>query len=149
MVSIISFLSMGITMTILLSLLCFKLMEKNVHDIYLYLSILTIIGGSFGISFHISRHYIKIPLFFIGARNHNFILVFGFFILSSLKIIIVILAFNATVVTFMRYFVIIGMNVFGYLTIRFKDYAIIITSSFTGSYLVIRGISLILGGFPS
>ena len=56
---------------------------------------------------------------------------------------------HPTITKAMRYFVIIGMNVFGYITVQYKDYAIICTSSVIGSYLIVRGASLIIGGFPS
>ena len=38
---------------------------------------------------------------------------------------------------------------FGLMTLKYSDEVIILSTSLTGSYLVIRPISWILGGFPN
>jgi len=84
----------------------------------------------------------------MGSCKYVPIVVFGFIVLSAIKIIIVVVFNKPYILKFMRYFVVIGMNIFGYFTVRYKDYAIIISSSVIGSYLVVRGISLLIGGYP-
>jgi hypothetical protein len=50
--------------------------------------------------------------------------------------------------TFMNFLILAIMVLLGSLTLEHKEYVIIYSSAVTGSYLMMRGISLVIGGFP-
>lgn len=58
--------------------------------------------------------------------------------------------FNKMGITFMIYILaLLFISLFGFLAYRYYGYVLIISSSILGSYFLVRGVSLILGGYPN
>ena len=60
-------------MIIYLSFLSFKFLEKNVEQIYLYITLVIILIVSIVVSFLMRKFFVKASLFFIGACNKTII----------------------------------------------------------------------------
>lgn len=67
MINITAYFSMATLLLITLTFLSFRLIEQNVEEVYLYLTLTIIITSSFIIPYFTLMYFIKVALFFIGA----------------------------------------------------------------------------------
>jgi hypothetical protein len=71
MIHITAFFSMFTVLIIGLTYLCFRFMEQNVEEFYLYLTLIIILIASFAISYFTVKSFVKFSLFFVGACNKS------------------------------------------------------------------------------
>lgn len=67
MINITAYFSMATILLITLTFLCFRLLEQDVEEVYLYLTLAIIIISSFVIPYFTVKYIIKAALFFVGA----------------------------------------------------------------------------------
>lgn len=67
MTNITAYFSMAIILLITITFLCFRFLEQNVEEVYLYLTLAVIIISSFVIPYFTVKYFIKAALFFVGA----------------------------------------------------------------------------------
>lgn len=58
---------MATILLIILTFLCFRLLEKNVEEVYIYLALAAILISSFAIPYFTVKYFVKAAIFFVGA----------------------------------------------------------------------------------
>jgi hypothetical protein len=134
-----SFVVLGAIFTLILS--------PDSSLVAIYFSLLLILFLSTVIAYGITK-LVGLSIFFVGACNFFFNSVFGF-IAGALVNTIFSKMFNVYSVYSLVFFELLFTIPFGLLTFKYRNKVIILSTSLTGSYMIIRPISWIFGGFPN
>lgn len=123
----------------------------NSSSISVYFSLLFILLASTLIAYGLTK-LINLSIFFIGACNHiiikNYYIVFGL-IVGALVNTLFCGIFSVTSIWSLVIFEVLFTIPFGIMTLKYSNELIIMSTSLTGSYLIVRPLSWLLGGFPN